>query len=189
MHAMLRHLWHAVDQVLAQPAATNKERPEAISISRYKKETEVGRLARPCLAGWSTRHDTTNPRASPSPEARANQAAGRPMPSPMHHTEVHERAPGKLQFMAAATLGNQGLFGALQLALNNSTRGRIPVNREPKDHLCAFARLAANVGRRPTHLAEIVPQDPSHLGAGGLPNRGPIQACLGRQPSRCHHKQ
>ena len=61
--------------------------------------------------------------------------------------------------------GAQGLFGALQLALNNATGNRVPVNRELKDHLCAFARLAADVGRRPTHLAEIVPQDPSYLGA------------------------
>ena len=67
--------------------------------------------------------------------------------------------------MAAATPGAQGIFGALQLALNNSNGGRVPVNPELKDHLCAFARLAADVGRQPAHLAEIVPQDPAHLGA------------------------
>ena len=65
----------------------------------------------------------------------------------------HERALGKLRFMAAATPRAQGLFGALQVALNNAHEGRIRVTRELKDHLCAFARLAADVGRRPTHLA------------------------------------
>ena len=67
--------------------------------------------------------------------------------------------------MAAAMPGAQGLFGALQVALNNAHDGRIRITRELKDHLCAFARLAAEVGRRPTHVAEIVPQDPSYLGA------------------------
>ena len=48
MDAMRCHLWHAVDWVLAQPAETSDERPEAISSKSYEKETEVGQLARPC---------------------------------------------------------------------------------------------------------------------------------------------
>ena len=47
MHATRRHLWHAVDQALAKPAETSEERPEAISIKKPQKETEIGRLARP----------------------------------------------------------------------------------------------------------------------------------------------
>ena len=69
--------------------------------------------------------------------------------------------------MAAAMPGAQGLFGAPQLALNWAARDRVSVNRKLKDHLCAFACLAADVlvGRRPTHLTEIIPQDPSYFGA------------------------
>ena len=51
------------------------------------------------------------------------------------------------------------------MALNEAKGGQIPVNRKLKDHPCAFAQLVADVGCCPTHLAEIVPQDPSCLGA------------------------
>ena len=56
-----------------------------------------------------------------------------------------ERALGKLRFMAVAMPGAQGLFGALQVALNNAEQGRMRVTRELKDHLCAFARLQINI--------------------------------------------
>ena len=37
MHAIRRHLWHAVDQCLAQPPETSAERPEATSIKKLQK--------------------------------------------------------------------------------------------------------------------------------------------------------
>ena len=103
---------------------------------------------------------------------------GRPCRAQRISRKRCERAPGKLRFMAAAMPGAQGPFGALQLALNEALGNRILVNHEPKDHLCAFARPAADVGCRPTHLAEVIPQDPSHLGATAAATswhgRGPL---------------
>ena len=67
--------------------------------------------------------------------------------------------------MAAAIPGAQGLFGALHLSLNQASGDRVPITRNLKDHLYAFARLAADLSNRPTHLAKVVAQYPSHLGA------------------------
>ena len=176
MHAMHHHLWHAVDQVLAQPAETSEEQPEAISLKKPQKGDRTW-TTRKILLGWVV--DTMQQTLELPPHRKPELAKlpDGPCPAQRITRKRHERALGKLRFMAAATPGAQGLFGALQLALNNSNRGRVPVNRELKDHLCAFARLAADVGRRPTHLAEIVPQDPSCLRATEAAKAG-----MGRLP-------
>ena len=164
MRAMRRHLWHTVDQVLAQPAETSDERPEAISIKKLRKG-DGSWTTRKTLLGWVV--DAMRQTLKLPPHRKMELA--KPLDGPCRARRItrkhHERALGKLRFMAAATPGAQGLFGALQLALNNSNNGGVPVTHELKDHLYAFAHLTADVGRRPTHLAEIVPQDPSCLGA------------------------
>ena len=163
MHAMRHHLWHTVDRVLAQPAETSEDQPEAISIKKLRKGDRSW-TAHKTLLGWVV--DTMRKTLELPPHWKLELA--KLLDGPCRARRIKqkhcERVPGKLRFMAAATR----LFGALQLALNNSKNGRVPVNRELKDHLCAFARLAADVGRQPTHLAEIVeivPQDPGCLGA------------------------
>ena len=37
MHAARHHLWCAVDQVLARPAKTSDDQPEAISLKKLRK--------------------------------------------------------------------------------------------------------------------------------------------------------
>ena len=51
MQAIRRHLWHAVDRVLAQPAETSLKRPEAISIKKLRKG-DGSWTARKVLLGW-----------------------------------------------------------------------------------------------------------------------------------------
>ena len=56
MHAMRRHPWHAVDRVLAQPAETGDERPEAFSTKKPQKG-DGSWTTRKILLGWMV--DTT----------------------------------------------------------------------------------------------------------------------------------
>ena len=72
---------------------------------------------------------------------------------------------GKLRFVSVAIPGSAGLFSALQLALNQANGNRIRITRALRQHIGAFAALAASLRHRPTHLAEIVPQEPTILGA------------------------
>ena len=72
---------------------------------------------------------------------------------------------GKLRFVSTAIPGSAGLFSALQLACNTPEHGRVRISGALRDHIAAFARLASDLSRRPTHLAEIVPQEPTLLGA------------------------
>jgi hypothetical protein len=66
--------------------------------------------------------------------------------------------------VAAAIPGCTGLFSALQLAHTRAKGNQIRINASLQSHINAFASLAASLCHRPTHLAEIVPQDPSFLG-------------------------
>ena len=71
---------------------------------------------------------------------------------------------GKLRFVSVAIPGSAGLFSALQWAQNQAGNNRIRVNAFVRSSLDAFGRLAASLCARPTHLAELVPQQPSLLG-------------------------
>ena len=72
---------------------------------------------------------------------------------------------GKLRFVSVAIPGSTGLFSALQWTQNQAGNNRIRVNAFVRSSLDAFGRLAASLCARPTHLAELVPQQPSLLGA------------------------
>ena len=68
--------------------------------------------------------------------------------------------------------GATGLFCALQLALNRKSDGRVRITASVRHHLDTFASLAASLTQRPTHLAEIVEQDLSLLGANDAAKPG-----------------
>ena len=130
--------------MLAQPAETSLKRPEAISIKKLRKG-DGSWTTRKILLGWMV--DTTRQTLELPPHRKLELAEL--LDSPCLARRITrkwcKRALGKLRFMAAATPGAQGLFGALQVALNNAEQGRTRVTRELKDHLCAFARLQINI--------------------------------------------
>ena len=69
----------------------------------------------------------------------------------------------KLRFVALAIPGT--LASALQWAMNQAGDNRVRITLPVQHSLDAFERLCADLGHRPTHLAEIVPQEPPLLGA------------------------
>ena len=164
MKATRRHLWCAVDETLAQPDVSDTKRNEAVSLAKLEKGDGAW-TTRKTILGWIL--DTLR-QTLELPAHRKVELAG--LLSTLCKArriskKRYERALGKLRFVAGAIPGAPGLFSVLQDALNTSADGRIRVTRALKDHLYAFARLTASLSQRPTHLAEIVPQEPSFLGA------------------------
>ena len=49
--------------------------------------------------------------------------------------------------------------------MNQAGDNRVRITLPVRHSLDAFERLCTDLGRRPTHLAEIIPQEPSLLGA------------------------
>ena len=99
------------------------------------------------------------------------------------------KALGKLRFIARGVPGSKGLLSALQLAVNRASDGRIRITANVRHHLQTFEALVADLCKQPTHLAEIVPEDPaligttdgSGLGLGGVfmaESRGVVRTVL-----------
>ena len=164
LSALRRHLLHAIDRVLAMPDVSPLKRNEAVSLKKLLKgDGSWG--TRKIILGWIL--DTVRQTIELPPHRKAELAQlFRDLASRQRVSEKYwQRTLGKLRFLSAAIPGSAGLFSALQLALNRSSHGRIRVTKHLRAHIDAFAALAADLSRRPTHLAEIVPEEPMLLGA------------------------
>ena len=163
MKAIRRHLWTAVDKGLALPNVGGQKRNEAVSLSKLLKGDGAW-ATRKGILGWIV--DTVR-QTLELPAHRKLELAVM-LKSLCRARRIsrkrYEKALGKLRFVSSAIRGTAGLFSVLQDALNQSSDRRIKITRHLKDHLYAFARLTASLSQRPTHLAEIVPQEPSFVG-------------------------
>ena len=164
MNTLRRHLLHAVDQVLATPEVSPHPRNEAISLKKLK-QGDGSWATRKVVLGWVL--DTLRQTIELPPHRKlalaqifADLNGKRRVSAKKWHSIL-----GKLRFVSTAIPGSSGLFCALQLALNRASDGRIRITQSLRHHLNEFARLAADLRHRPTHLAEIVPQKPTYQGA------------------------
>lgn len=164
MKAMRRHLLWAVDEVLATPDVSDTDRNEAVSMKKLLKGDGAWET-RKLILGWIV--DTVRQTIELPPHRKlalaeifADLASAKRVSQRKWQSYL-----GKLRFVSVAIPGSAGLFSALQLALNQAHGNRIRITRALRQHIGAFASLAASLRHRPTHLAEIVPQDPSILGA------------------------
>ncbi len=164
MNSLRNHLLHAIDQVLAQPSVSEAHRNEAVSMKKLLKG-DGSWETRKLVLGWII--DTLRQTLELPPHRKLQLAS---LFSSLAKTKrvtekVWRSVLGKLRFVSQAIPGSAGLFCALQLALNRSSDGRIRITKSLRHHVNAFASLAASLCHRPTHLAEIVPQEPTLLGA------------------------
>ena len=164
MCAQRRQLLHAVDRVLAQPRANEPHRVEAVSIKKLLKGDGAW-ATRKLILGWIL--DTVRQTIELPPHRKQTLADMFTHLSSVRRLsrKKWQQYLGQLRFVSVAIPGSAGLFSALQLALNRAKKNRVRINRSLRSHLNAFASLAASLAHRPTHLAEIVAQDPSYLGA------------------------
>lgn len=72
---------------------------------------------------------------------------------------------GELRSMTLAIPGGTGMFSHLQNALRHSDKSRVKLNKDVHNQLADFEHLTNNLGERPTRIAEVVPAEPSHIGA------------------------
>ena len=161
--ALRRHLLTAVDQVLAQPNLDEKHRTEAISLKKLLKG-DGSWSTRKIILGWlvdTVRQTIELPahRKVALAEIFEELAATKRVSHKRYQSIL-----GKLRFVSSAIPGSAGLFSALQLALTRKADNRVRITSALRRHIDAFASLAADLCKRPTYLAEVVPQDPSYLG-------------------------
>ena len=164
MKALRGHLLRAIDQVLSRPTADETHRNEAISLKKLL-QGDGSWNTRKLILGWIV--DTIRQTIELPPHRKDTLAQIFEELSQVKRVNAKKWASylGRLRFVSVAIPGSAGLFSALQWAQNKANGNRIRVNRFVRDSLDAFGRLSTSLCQRPTHLAEIVPQEPTLLGA------------------------
>ena len=163
MKALRRHLFHAIDSVLAQPDVSTDKRREALSLKKMMQGDGCW-STRKVLLGWIVDTVRQTLELPPHRKQALNDIFSTLASKKRVSRKLWERILGKLRFVSVAIPGSASLFCAMQLALNKSEDSRVRITRSLRDHIDAFAALAADLSSRPTHLAEIVPQEPTLLG-------------------------
>jgi hypothetical protein len=72
---------------------------------------------------------------------------------------------GELRSMTLAIPGGTGMFSHLQEALRVNDKSRVKLTQAVHDQLADFEFLTRSLSERPTRIAEIVPTEPTHVGA------------------------
>ena len=164
MSAIRRVLLHAVDLVLSTPGVSKEDRHEAMSLKKML-QGDGSWETRKHLLGWIVDALCQTLELSPRRKLELTKIFASLCEAKRVSHKRWERLLGKLRWLAVAIPGSQGLLGALQLALNKSDKNRIRITRELKDHIHELARLSSSLQDRPTYLPEIIPQQPTLLGA------------------------
>ena len=163
LRSVRRHLFHVIDAILAQPLE-GESRNEAVSLKKMAKG-DGSWHTRKLFLGWivdSARQTLELPEhRKQEVEAIFQGLRGARRASAKNWRKLL----GKLRFVALAIPGALALLSALQWAMNQAGENRVRITLPVRHSLDAFERLCADLGRRPTHLAEIVPQEPTLLGA------------------------
>jgi hypothetical protein len=79
---------------------------------------------------------------------------------------------GELRSMSLALPGSSGLFGHLQDALNHREGNRLRLTRAFHDSVDDFKWIQQSLASRPTRLQELVPVNPTLVGAHDASGRG-----------------
>ena len=164
VNGLRRHLLSTVDKALAQPTHTEAQRTEVLSLKKLLKGDGSWRT-RKIILGWlvdTVRQTIELPAQQKKMLADIFEDLARSLRVSL---KKYRSIVGKLLFVSTAIPGSAGLFSVLQLAQNCASRNQVRINHILRQHLNAFASLAASLCKRPTYLAETVPQDPSFLGA------------------------
>ena len=82
------------------------------------------------------------------------------------------RLLGELRSMSIALPGARGLFSAMQAAIRTHASGRLRLDRGFHDAIEDFRWLSDSMRDRPTRLQELVPTQPTLLGAHDASGRG-----------------
>jgi hypothetical protein len=158
LRALRRHLLHSIDAVLATPES-GEQRNEAVSLKKLLTGDGSWGM-RKLILGWII--DTVRQTIELPPHRKQTlHDIFRDLQGLRRISSKRWRSIlGKLRFVSMAIPGSAGLLSALQWALNQAGDNRVRLNAYVRSNLDAFGRLAASLCQRPTHLAELVPQNP-----------------------------
>ena len=166
-----RLLLHTIDEVFAPPSEADAHRREPTSLKKLLKGDGAW-ATRKLILGWII--DTLS-QTIELPEHRKERIKalfddlrGKRRVG----VRKWQKILGELRFVSLAVPGSGGLFSALQLGLKHADKHRVKITQHIRHHIDDFERLATSLAERPTRLAEIVPDEPTVIGASDAAKPG-----------------
>lgn len=179
-----RILFHAIDEVLTPLEPNHKELHKEPISEKKLKQGDGHWETRKIILGWLL--DTTNRTISlPAHRQQRLKAIFEELKGAKRvGVRQWQKYLGELRSMILAVPGGRGLFSMLQHGLSYSERNRVRIDKHMRAHLHDFALLTHDLHSRPTHVAELVPEDPIAIGchdASGM-GMGGVWFAHGKRP-------
>ena len=159
-----RILFHAIDEVLRPLDASHAFHQEPISVKKLLKGDGCWGTTK-ILLGWLIDTVTQTLELPPHRHARLQTIFDDLRHRKRVSLKTWQQVLGELRSMVLAIPGGRGLFSTLQAGIRHSDRHRVRIDSHVRAQLDDFEALAHDLHLRPTHLAEIVPDVPSGIGA------------------------
>ena len=175
---------HAINQVFSQRDTDTVQRKEAISEKKLAKG-DGGWCQQKEILGWNLDSNSGTLELTPQRVSRVVNLFEELRDRRRVGVKKWQRILGELRFMGPAVPGSASLFGALQLRLSHADRHWVRITRHLQDHLDDFEALALDVSRRPTRLAELIPDYPLVVGSvdAAKPGMGRVLFTPGHPPT------
>lgn len=200
----LRTLFHTFHHVFRQLQSHDPAtREEPISLSKLLKGESYWET-RKVILGWILDSAKQTIELPPHRLARLYAILDDLVPSKKRiATKRWHKVLGELRSMVLAIPGLKGMFSLLQEAFRHENAGRIRLSSALHEFLADIRLLVDDLAARPTRMREIVPTDPSNVGAtdaagpgmGGVfftpptPTTPAAQPFLWRSPFPLHIQQ
>jgi hypothetical protein len=161
-----RALLNSLDKVFRPLSPSdNPERQEPASIKKFLKGNGTWSTKKRML-GWDIDTVAKTIRLPPHRVERLFEILD--SIKPYHRTvstKQWHKVLGELRSMTLAIPGSKGLFSILQEAFRHEENERLQLSPAVHGILRDFRKLALDLSRRPTRIAELVPSEPVVLGA------------------------
>ena len=163
---VMRASLHAIDDVFRPLSSTDPARRKEPASVKKMHQGDACWSTKKRILGWEfdTEAETLNLPSHRLERLYALLDLISPPSKRVSVTKWHQLL-GELRSMSPALPGSRGLFSLLQAALSKADRNRVRVTPRMWHMAADFRAIADTLKERPTRLRELVPTDPSYIGA------------------------
>jgi hypothetical protein len=157
-------LMHAIDRVFRpNDMVDNDARKDPISTSKLGKQDAAWQDTKRAL-GWDYAVRSKNLLVAPHRKAKVTNSLKETLSQRRLGLTKWQSLLGQLRSLVPGMPGGEGQFSILQAALCNEHKGRVRISSTVRSQLLTFRDILED-DERVTHLEELTPGDPIHIGA------------------------
>jgi len=166
-----RILMHTIDEVLRPWDPMETVHQEPMSVKKMKKGDACW-TTRKVMLGWLIDTVASTIMLPPHRHERLLAIFAELKGRRRVALKSWHKVLGELRSMVMAIPGGRGLFSALQSGLQHTDKHRVRISPEIRAQLDDFEHLANDLAKRPTRIAELIPDRPAAIGACDASGKG-----------------